>query len=82
MLHKTKSSLLIIPECGNPSIEVYYETVKNLAIKDFVPETKWFLCTNPICRVVYFSDKDIINKENKENIPVCYFVGITYKELS
>ncbi|MGB9858215.1 MAG: hypothetical protein ACPLKX_08860 [Dictyoglomaceae bacterium] len=84
--------LIVCPECGNPSIEVYYETVKNLTIKDSIPETDWFLCTNPTCKVVYFSDKDLIKKdelkvpvwfkeEDKENVPICYCANITYKEI-
>lgn len=82
---------LVCPVCGNPSLDVEFETVKQFLTSIDESKFNWGLCTNPICDVSYHSPKQIyynndLNvqiwfKSDKKNVPICYCSNLTKEEI-
>ncbi|MCK9536004.1 MAG: hypothetical protein M0R05_00215 [Bacilli bacterium] len=82
------------PQCQYQGVDVSYDTVLSLAyefVKSRLNYSQFYLCTNPICNVAYFSNnqKIMVNdikvpiwfKNTKEKYIVCYCRDITLDDV-
>ncbi len=82
------------PVCGKKGIFVNSETVKDIIKenKEFSLSEKFYLCKNPDCEVLYFSQnnifyrkdstKDIDFKKGTKTKYACYCNNLTYDEVN
>jgi len=82
----------VCPNCGNPSFDVDYETVKHFIESSIGDNSKWGLCSNPSCDAVYHSSNNIVYykknlsipiwfKSIEKSVPICYCSDITREEI-
>jgi bacterioferritin-associated ferredoxin len=81
----------VCPKCGNPSLDVEIETVRNLVKSIIGNNENWGLCTNPNCNVSYHSLTEVYYNEelktklwyksNDKDVPICYCSNITREEI-
>ncbi|WMT39853.1 (2Fe-2S)-binding protein [Paenibacillus sp. D2_2] len=89
------SSTLICPVCEQKGKSVKLITLKALlkpsALETINPESPYTFCSNPSCKIVYFSDRQtyskdalkvsVFQKDKELNVPVCYCFGWTRERL-
>lgn len=90
--HHQEENMHTCPKCGFKGIEVLTKTVKNLSYKENIKDDEvFYICTNRGCDVVYFSNNQILEKEDIktkiwykgpiEEFIVCYCHNITLLDI-
>lgn len=83
------------PKCKVEGLFVPFKTVENLVMdelkKELQKESKYFICKNPNCDVVYFNSQKAYTKENIKvpiwfkdeslDVPICYCSNVTRREI-
>jgi hypothetical protein len=82
----------ICVDCGQPTLKVNEDAVRNHAEIPKNSKSKWMVCVNPACETVYLSvDKTFKKSDLKYRIffkeqtlltPVCYCSGINREDIS
>lgn len=95
-IEKDTKRVVECPTCKRMGQQVEKVTVMSLLKEDYAKDLeegeKYFLCTNPICNTVYYTDggkvfsKDQVKvrvgfKETEEPILVCYCSNVTKKNI-
>lgn len=88
--HNKEYSGPVCPVCKHPAIKVPLETVKSLS-KEKEIDGEFYLCTGKTCKVTYFNDIYLLEKEDlntkiwfKEDLKdfiVCYCHNITLDDI-